>query len=243
MAHAINASKEDGLMPGFDLKQINRNDQGILGAGILAFIASFLPYYGASYHVGPIHGSVSVSAWHSYAILGLLLIFAAAGITAARVFGGKGLPTLPVGTNVLVGGLAGLGTLLVILRGYTAGGGSGVGYSYGVMWGGYVLFIAGIAMTVFAFLNFKASGEKIAWDSSAMPKSAPTAGAPGQPQAPYGNAVPYPPAAPYGSAPAAPYGSAPAAPYGSAPAAPYGAPAEYPPAEPGTQASEGNPAS
>ena len=35
-------------MPGFDLKQINRNDQAILGAGILFLLLSFFaPFYGA----------------------------------------------------------------------------------------------------------------------------------------------------------------------------------------------------
>jgi hypothetical protein len=239
MAQAINASKEDGLMPGFDLKQISRNDQGILGAGILAFIASFLPFYGVSGG----HGFVnySVTAWHSYGLLGLLFVFAAAVIVALRVFANVQLPKLPVGVTVLVTGLAGLGTLLLILRGFTYPSASGGGVSVGVKWGAYIVFIAGIAMTVFAFLSFRASGEKIAWDSSAMPKSAPAAGGPVPPQAPYGNAVPYTPAAPYGSAPAAPYGSAPAAPYGSAPAAPYAAPpVDYPPAAGTTPSDEGS---
>jgi hypothetical protein len=209
-------------MPGFDLKQISRNDQYIIGAGALAFIASFLPYYGVTAKVGGFHYSAHINAWHSYAILGLLLIFVAAGITAARVFANASLPKLPVGVNVLVAGLAALGTLLVIIRGFTAGGGSGPGYSEGVSWGGYILFIAGIVETVFAVLNFRASGEKIAWDASAMPKSTPSAGAPVPPAAPYGNAQPY------GSAPAAPYGSAPAAPYGTpvAPEAGYVAPVD-----------------
>jgi hypothetical protein len=221
-------------MPGFDLKQINRNDQGIVGAGIVAFIASFLPFWGVSSSGSGFHYSASVNAWHSWGILGLLFVFVAAGIVAARVLGNKNLPKLPVGVNVLVAGLAGLGTLLLILRGFTYPHASVPGGSYGVKWGGYVLFIVGIVETVFAFMNFKASGEKIAWDSSAIPKSAPAGTAPTPPQAPYGNAVPYPPAAPYGSAPAAPYGAPPAAPYGTAPV-------EYPPADPGTAPSgEGN---
>ena len=66
-----------------------------------------------------------MSAWHSYAILGLLLIFAAAIIGALRVFAGTNLPTLPIGVNLLVLGLAGLGTLLLILRAYTLPSASG----------------------------------------------------------------------------------------------------------------------
>ena len=49
-------------MPGFDLKQIKRNDQVILGAGILFLLLSFFaPFYGVSYHgAGGFGGSASV---------------------------------------------------------------------------------------------------------------------------------------------------------------------------------------
>jgi hypothetical protein len=112
--------------------------------------------------------SASTNAWTGYAVLGLLLIFAAAGITALRVFAAAKLPPLPIGPNLLVGGLAAIGTLLVILRGFTYPHGSALGASVGVMWGGYILMIAGIAVTVFAALNFRASGEKVAWDKNAV---------------------------------------------------------------------------
>ena len=187
-------------MAGFDLKQVSRNDKGIVGAGIVAFIASFLPYYGGSVSISGFHASSSISAWHSYAILGLLLMFAGAAIVAARVFGGVAMPKLPVGVNVLVAGLAALGTLLVILRGFTADSGSGAGYSYGVQWGGYILMIAGVIETVFAVMNFRESGEKLAWDSSAINHApaqapvAPQASAPVSPVTPAAEApVTYPP--------------------------------------------------
>src|SRR5476651_2391189 len=177
-------------MPGFDLKQINRNDQGILGAGILFLLLSFfVPFYGVSYsgRGAGFSASASWTAWHSYGFLGVLLILIAVGIVAFRVFGNGSLPTLPVGPNVLVAGLALLGTLLLLLRGFTYSTASGGGYSVGLKWGAYVIFILAIAVVVFAFLNFKASGEKIAWDQAAMGSS--TASAP--PAAPS-----YPPAAP-----------------------------------------------
>jgi len=183
-------------MPGFDLKQINRGDQLLVGGGALAFIASFLPYYGASGNVLGHHYSASVSAWHSYATLGLLLIFAAAIIGALRVFAGTNLPTLPIGVNLLVLGLAGLGTLLLILRAYTLPSASGFGGSYGVMWGGYVLFIAAIAETVGAVLNFRSSGEKVAWDATAMNKPAAAGEAPPATPYPPQSAPTYPPTAP-----------------------------------------------
>jgi hypothetical protein len=174
-------------MPGFDLKQIKRNDQLVIGGGIVAFLASFMPYLGWSY--GPY--SISVNAWHSYAILGLLFIFAAAVITALRVFGNTSMPSLPVGPNVLVAGLAVLGTLLVLIRALTVA-------HFSLQWGGYLLLLAGIAEAAGAFMNFQASGEKVAWDASAMNRGA-TGGGGAQATTPYppqGTAPTYPPAAP-----------------------------------------------
>jgi hypothetical protein len=173
-------------MPGFDLKQIKRNDHLVIGGGIVAFLASFMPYLGWSY--GPF--SYSVNAWHSFAILGLLFIFAAAVITALRVFGNTSMPSLPVGPNVLVAGLAILGTLLVLIRGLTV-------THYSLQWGGYLVLLAGIAEAVGAFMNFQASGEKVAWDATAINRGATGGGAPAAtPNPPQGAAPTYPPAAP-----------------------------------------------
>jgi hypothetical protein len=148
-------------MAGFDVKQINRNDQVIMGAGILAFIFSFLPYVGVSISILGVNYDVHINAWHSYGILGLLLVFAAAAITAVRVFAAATIPPLPVGVNVLVGAVAALGTLLVIIRAFTYSGAS-------VEWGGWLLILSGLAVTVFAAANVKASGERLTWDSSVL---------------------------------------------------------------------------
>jgi hypothetical protein len=176
-------------MPGFDLKQINRNDQLIIGGGALAFIASFLPYVGVSFSGFGVHLEEHINAWHSFALLGLLFIFAAAVIAALRVFANTTMPTLPLGINVLVAGLAALGTVLVILRAVT--------YDHtSIKWGGYVLFIAAIVETVGAVMNFKASGEKMAWDSTAMSKPAAAGEAPPATPYPPQSAPTYPPTAP-----------------------------------------------
>lgn len=145
-----------------DFKQVNRNDLGVIIAGAVAFIASFLPYWGFSYSLKGLGGfSSSVNAWHGYAVLGLLLIFAAAILVAVRVFGGTTLPTLPLGWHVIVAGLAALGTLLVILRGFTYPHASIPGGSYGVKWGGYVLMLVGVVEVVFAVLAMRESGESL----------------------------------------------------------------------------------
>jgi hypothetical protein len=182
-------------MPGFDLKQIKRNDQGILGAGILFLLLSFfVPFYGLSGPGGFGGTSYNWTAWHSYGFLGVLLIIIAVGIVAARVFGNASLPSLPVGPNLLVVVLSGLGTLLLLLRGLTYKTASLGGYSVGLKWGAYVIFILAIAVVVFAFMNFRSSGEKMAWDATAMNKAPAAGSTPPAPYPPQGAAPSYPPA-------------------------------------------------
>ena len=72
----------------------------------------------------------------------------------------------PVGCRAL----AALGTLLLLLRGFTYKTASGGGYSVGLKWGAWVLYILAIAVVVGAVMNLMASGEKIAWDPTAMNK-------------------------------------------------------------------------
>jgi hypothetical protein len=104
----------------------------------------------------------------NYATLGLLLLFIAAGLVAARVFGGMTLPDAPVGWHVIVAACAVVGTLLVILRALTIDNASysafGSSLSSGVKWGGFLLFLAAIAESVFAFLAFRESGESVSFD-------------------------------------------------------------------------------
>ena len=155
-------------------REVNDNDLGVMAAGAAALIFSFLPYWGVSYRgLGGLGGNIT--AWHGWALLGVLMLLAAAGIVAARVFGGAEMPTLPVGWHVIVAGLAGLGTFIILIRGLTYPHLSGAGASVGMKWGGYLLVLAGIAETVFAVLAMRASGEKIAFDRG-TPDAPPSAG-------------------------------------------------------------------
>jgi hypothetical protein len=157
-------------MPG--IQDINRNDLGVMGAGALAFIASFFPYWG--YTFGPL--SVSINAWHSYALLGLLLVFLAAIVIAIKTFAADSMPSMPVGLHVLAAGLAALGTLLLVIRAFTYPHHNyGSGASYGVKWGAYVLFIFCIAEVVFALLGMRESGEKVAWQTTGTASPPPAA--------------------------------------------------------------------
>lgn len=145
-----------------DFKSLGKFEQGALVAGGLAIILSFIPsYYTASYD-GP--GNISVSdgtnAWTSYATLGVLLIIAATAVVAVKAFARENLPA-GVPWNLVAAALAGLGTLLVILRAIFDNAPDFPGVSAGPGWSGYLLFLAGIALTVFTVLSFRESGEKL----------------------------------------------------------------------------------
>lgn len=150
-------------MESSDFRQLGRNDQGILAAGVLAFIASFFPYYGASVSAGGFHGSASTSAWHSYATLALLLVIAATVVAAVQVFARESLPQANVSWNFIVLALSALGTLLLVIRSFTLDHGSVGGFSYGLKWGAYVLMILCLVQTAFAFLRMRASGDPMPW--------------------------------------------------------------------------------
>jgi len=146
-----------------DFRTMPRNDQGVLAAGALAFIASFFPYYGASVNAGGFHGSSSTSAWHSYATLALILVLAATVVAAVQLFSPSSLPQTSMSWNFVVLALSGVGTVLLIIRSFTLDHGDIGGLSYGLKWGAYVLMILCVVQTVFAFLRMRESGEAMPW--------------------------------------------------------------------------------
>jgi hypothetical protein len=131
-----------------DFKSLGKFEQGALISGVLALILSFIPsYYTASYN-GP--GSLSI----------VLLIIAATAIVAVKAFARENLPA-GVPWSLVAAVLAGVGTLLVILRAVFDNAPDVSGISAGPGWSGYLLFLAGIALTVFTVLSFRESGEKL----------------------------------------------------------------------------------
>jgi hypothetical protein len=136
------------------VKHWTPRDWMVVGGGFVAFIFSFFDYVGASASFfGGRTISVSISAWHSFAILGLLLVFAAAIVWVLRAFSVVDIPTLPTKFEYVVGGAAGLGTLLILLRGVTITG-------LGLRFGGIVLILAGIVVTAGAFWASTAGAAK-----------------------------------------------------------------------------------
>jgi hypothetical protein len=131
------------------IKAWTPRDWMVVGGGVVAFIFSLFDYVGVS--AGGY--SASISAWHSYAILGLLLVFAVAIIWALRSFKVVELPTMNPPWEVILAAAAGLGTLLIIIRGVTYSSGFG-GVNVGVGFGGIVLILAGVVVTAGAAWSF-----------------------------------------------------------------------------------------
>lgn len=151
-------------MATFDAKKVSTYDWAVIGGGAAVFIFSFLPWYGTSGSVAGLGISVnrSVSGWDSFlGILGILLCVAAAGfVLATRAFALRS-PQLPVGPALLAMGLAGLGTLFILIRLLSYDRQSLGGISLGPKIGVFLALLAAIVETAAAFMLFRASGEKV----------------------------------------------------------------------------------
>lgn len=151
----------------FDPKRFSTLDWVIVAGAVIAFIAAFLPWYGAT--VGPFDASVSgwsagFSAW-----AGALLLTAAGALVALRRSGASMSSVGPVGPSAFVVLIAGLGLLLVIIRWlsfptyHAANFSANVGARYGI----YLALIAGIAEVTAAVMSMRSSGEPVPWAAQA----------------------------------------------------------------------------
>jgi hypothetical protein len=161
--------------PASTFKSLQPFDQGVLVTGVLAFIVSFFPWYGysikgvkiAGTNIGG--GSATITAWHSYSTLALLLVFAATIVAAVRVFAPSSLSSLPFGASWLVAGLSSLGLLLELIRLLTVHHGDG----FSIRWGGYLLAIVMIANAACAVVSALTSSEPVPWQqNSSVPPPA-----------------------------------------------------------------------
>lgn len=139
-----------------DFKSLGKFEQGALVAGGLSIILSFFGSY-VTVDAGPV--SAGTSAWDSYATLGVLFVIVATVIVAIKAFAAENLPD-GVPWSLVALAAAGLGTLLILLRAFTYDDAGGI-VDVGPGWSGWALFVTTIALTVFTFLSFKESGEKM----------------------------------------------------------------------------------
>jgi hypothetical protein len=182
-------------MAEFDINKVKGNDRFIAGGAVVIFILSFFPWYTVSYKgalggFGGFGTSGSVNAWNAYGWnkLAIILALVAGAIVIARLMGALDSVQLPAGINLITLGVSGLATAILLLRllgSYHSAGTGPVKVSAHPGFGWYLAILVSGAMTFFAFLNFKASGEQVpSMPSSAAPPSYPPPAPPTAPDSP-----------------------------------------------------------
>ncbi len=142
---------------GFDPKNVNPLDWGILAAGVLAFIFSLFDYYTVTVSVrGFGGGSASASAWHGFfGWFAALVALVGAALVAMDLFAPQ--VKLPIPTRLAGLGAFAIATLCVILAlfvfpgntdsvsgpGYSVDEGHGFGY-----WASLIVIIAGLVLSL-----------------------------------------------------------------------------------------------
>jgi hypothetical protein len=150
----------------FDPKSVNQLDWGILGAGVLIFIFSFVSYYSYSGKGGLSDYSVTDNAWNGFfGWFAMLLALIGSAVIALELF----MPHMKLPfPNRLVGlacyAVATLSVLLALLVVPDYGGG-GPGYDSAVdeghsfgYWVSLILIIVGL---VLSFLRFQQTGGQL----------------------------------------------------------------------------------
>jgi hypothetical protein len=152
-------------MASFDPARVTKAEWIGLGAGLLAFIASFLPWFTVS--LGGAF-STSINAWSLgfAAWFPLLLVLAGAGLILAQQLGAN-VPVVKLGWPLVMLGVAVLSLIIILIRWLTLSSGTyGVfadsGISYGAGFGLYVGLVAAILFGLSQYLVFRASGQSFA---------------------------------------------------------------------------------
>jgi hypothetical protein len=147
----------------FDMSKLTSQDKMIVGGGVVALVASFMPWYG---YTGPLHlYGASISGWSAgfTAWFGCLLMAAAAAFVLAQRMG-REVPELPVGPAVAVAGGAVIGLGLVVIRWLTLPRlHTGLVGSIGPKFGIWLAILAGIVEVAGAVMEFRGSGEALPW--------------------------------------------------------------------------------
>jgi Kef-type K+ transport system membrane component KefB len=162
-------------MAEFDINKVKGNDRFIAGGAVLLLIISFFPWYGVSYDAGSLghFGGGSVNMWNAYGWnkFAFVLALAAGAIVIARLAGLLDDVQLPAGINLITLAISALASVILLLRFVTAFKSAG-GFHAHPSFGWYVAIIVSFAMTYFAFLNFKSSGEQLPSKPSSPPHTA-----------------------------------------------------------------------
>ena len=185
-----------------DVKQMNRNDQIIAGAGVVMLILSFLAWYTVKVEgLGSLGGEGSLNGWDLDflgATLAVILSLLAAGFVVARA-AGTDTSAIKAPAHVVTLALAGGAVVMMLLQWLRA---PDVPDVPGLDAGFTVVFYLALLMTVlqavFAFLSFQAAGGMNAAPGSSAGTGDGTSGFAAPPTPPTGYDAPQPPAAPPG---------------------------------------------
>jgi hypothetical protein len=146
-------------------RNVGTNDLVVVGAGVLMFVDSLLPWFGASYQG---HSS-NTSAWNAGfgAWFSVLLVIAVAAVAASRVFGGRTFPPIAGGSvsmNFLTAAVSVLAVIIILLRWVTYPDAPNIpGFSAGAKFGTYLGLIIAAVQAVFGYLGVVAAGERLPW--------------------------------------------------------------------------------
>jgi hypothetical protein len=133
------------------LQGANRMDLGIIGAGVIAFLAGFMPFYSASASFAGHSVSAHESAWHGFfGWFGVLVALAGAVVVALALFD---VVKLPIPLHQVATAAFGLATVCLILALFIIPGGDacsgasafGVDCSTGHGFGYWLALLASLA--------------------------------------------------------------------------------------------------
>jgi hypothetical protein len=149
-------------MATIDVKRITPLEWAGIGAGALAFIVSFFPWYSVSFGGSELAGfgiDTSLSAWNAgfLAWFSMILLLASGVLVILPHFGTQ-VPNLAM----IWLGLSALSLLFVVLRWLTFPSASGFGASAGAGFGLFVGLVLAVVSGVAAFLSFRASSTRTA---------------------------------------------------------------------------------
>jgi hypothetical protein len=141
-------NSQSGGSSSFDPKTVSPLDWGIIGAGFLTFIFSFVSWYTFSYH----GFSVSENAWHGFfGWFAMLLALIGSALVAMDLFAPQ--VKLPIANRLAALGAYALATLCMILAIFIIPGYLGVDVPSGVdeghgwgYWLSFILILAGLVM-------------------------------------------------------------------------------------------------
>jgi len=150
-------------MASFDPARVSKAEWIGLGAGLIAFIASFLPWY--DWTAGPFGFSVNAWSLGFLAWFPVLLIVAGAVVILVQQLG-TNMPQIRVSWPLILLGGAALALVLILIRWLSLSaetdGFAVAGISYGAGFGLYVGLVAAILLGLSQYMVVRSTGQTLA---------------------------------------------------------------------------------